>query len=472
MRFITSSLFFIAALSSFMLRAQSPVIPMTSEEVAHYRAHIQQNVLDAIDRLTAIAERDRTFENTFHPWNQLSNQLLADLSLLSFLTYTPLRQSATDAIAELHSFLFKELMNPALRKVLFTCMQKEMSERRLNPYQQYIFHSVIEAIPEENPSLEILKHSAALAKRKPFLYLKGEAREKMTSDDAITLFSVNTCFAPGILSLIHGGVAPWQQRVSHFAEKILSANADIVCLQEVHAEEASSALFEALKKSYAHFYTAIGPRPLGITLQALGLPSGLFVASKYALETPTFTLFATKGLPMNWGVFDFVAKSGKDALAHIYTTHLHSLNHADFPQVRALQLGEIIDKMQRDRAALPEIPFYLCGDFNIPFGAGEPGQALIKTHFYDAFNEEELPVSERHHTAVDYFTHYFLSATKNPAEIDPNFQILDYALLLKSADGNPLQQRMKTSLILMNRLDDPEAALSDHHGLFTTLLRN
>ncbi len=92
-------------------------------------------------------------------------------------------------------------------------------------------------------------------------------------------------------------MSPWRDRLGALTALIRSTNADVVCLQEVHPDDAIQELYHALKDQYSYFYGAIGPRFLGFDLSALGLPSGLFVASKYPVENPEFSLYKNVAFP-------------------------------------------------------------------------------------------------------------------------------------------------------------------------------
>jgi endonuclease/exonuclease/phosphatase family metal-dependent hydrolase len=341
------------------------------------------------------------------------------------------------------------------------------------PYEYYQMQCLIDSCEplkeflseEKQEDLELLKSLSADKKKEPFIYLKSQAPEKAGVQEAFSVLTLNTCFVPWDYPYLFGGVLlPWRERVEPLAKILLSTDADVVCLQEVHAEDAVYALYEALKETYTYFYGAIGPRTLGFSFDTLGLPSGLFVASKYPIEHPQFTLFNAAGVPMNWGFFDFTVMNGGAPMGHIYATHLQSLSLDAFAKIRALQLQQIVEKMENDLAVNNQIPFFLCGDLNIPYGSEEPGEALIRKHFYDDYNKDQGSVGESNRTCTDYFTNYFFSETKDPEEIDPQFQILDYALLLRSQPFTIDTQQVET-----NDLKEVLSAVSDHHGLLTTI---
>ncbi|MBI2743268.1 MAG: endonuclease/exonuclease/phosphatase family protein [Chlamydiales bacterium] len=465
-------------------------IPTTSNEVAKYIEHSQEKIQHTLSKLASTPRESQTPETMLRPWNRLANDLITDFGMLTFVAGTdlPSKASAQQAIQDHQSFLSKSLIqNPELFRSILNYAEKAIgSEQPLSPYQNYEISCLLNSCEGVKDSLtqaeqvkfRMLLDQNAKQEKKPFIYLKSQTPEKMASAEEVksglTILTLNTCFVPGDFPYIFGGVfLPWQKRVQTLGDKILSADADVVCLQEVHAEDASYALYEKLKGRYTHFYAAIGPRFLGFSLSTLGLPSGLFVASKYAIEKPEFTLFKAAGFPMNYGFFDFILKNGDEPVAHIFTTHLQSLNYLHFPEIRASQLTQLLERMETEfNAQKQEIPFFLCGDLNIPLGSDEPGEAIIKKYFHDDYNKNQGHISEANGTCTDYFTNYLLASRGAIKEITPNFEILDYALLLKSL---PLcnkenvchQYEISTSILQMHEISRPEHAISDHNGLVT-----
>jgi hypothetical protein len=234
----------------------------------------------------------------------------------------------------------------------------------------------------------------------------------------------------------------------------------------VFLQAASNALYERLRKGgYHYFYDSIGPRFWGVELEDLGFPSGLFVASRYPLESPKFRYFQHAEFPMNYGVFSFVLRKGA-VQAQIYTTHMQSLAGEEYVKTRALQLEEILEEMQQDAANTSEKrAYFLCGDLNVPWGAGERAENLIRTYFSGDYQERHSAIDENTATCTYYLTNYFLSSSKKAEEIDPHFQILDYALVLRPCVG----YQIETNRIQMYDLNIPEGAISDHHGLLTRI---
>src|SRR5690606_8728250 len=89
-------------------------------------------------------------------------------------------------------------------------------------------------------------------------------------------------------------------------------------------------LAEKLKeKGYTHFYFNIGP-------QALGVSSGIFVASKYEIGQPEFTRFPKETLVGRTkaaakGIFAFDLKSHGKSFARIHATHLQHSEECSHP---------------------------------------------------------------------------------------------------------------------------------------------
>jgi endonuclease/exonuclease/phosphatase family metal-dependent hydrolase len=460
-------------------------LPMAEEEVHTFLFEAEEEVLQTIECLVTIPDEQKTSMNMIKPWNQLGQQLVSRFSVLTFLSMTdlPCKMAAVDALQDLKSFLSEYLFdNAELQHALLMYAQNFISKDKFHtPYEHYELQCLLgncekaDHLMDQQSTLDWLKESNAKYSQKSFQFLKGHAAEKMSAEPTFTVLTLNTCFVPGNFPYLFGGVIqPWEERVASLAEKVMTADADIVCLQEVHAEDASYALYEMLKDRYAYFYVAIGPRVLGFSLDTLGLPSGLFVASKYPLEHAEFSPFSVVGLPMNYGFFDFIVKNDSAAIGHVYVTHLQSLDFGPFPQIRAMELKQILEKMQADlEKESADIPFFLCGDLNMPFGSQEPGLELVQTYFHDDFNMDPAPIGEYRSTCTDYFTNFLFSMTKNPDDIDPNFRVLDYALLLKREprSSEPVCQRYEihTDLLLMNDIHRPESAISDHHGLLTKI---
>lgn len=462
-----------------------PFFAQASLALPENEAEILENYSQLVDNFSTILQEISTpKDTTLKSWNQFANTSLVSLSKLSYLAQSnsSYQNCAQNTLEESISFLYSALQrNEHLHCALFTYLQTAVARAgSLSSYERYQVDQMLESFTslavtnEEKKRIEDLKAQNALFEKTPYLFLRGKADElKSSNEKNLTILSLNTCMLPGDLSLLYGGLLPWQERVAPLAEKILETDADVVCLQEVHPEEASFALYEQLAHTYAYFYVVIGPRPLGVQFEMLGLPSSLFVASKYPIENPRFSLFSEVAFQMNYGFFDFIVKKEKQPLAHIYTTHLQSLNWPEFAKIRSLQLDQILSTMREDvLKSEKDLPILLCGDLNIPFGSSEPGEHQIQKYFFDAYNEgrKDITLTDRTHT--DYFTTYYFSKTKDPQSLVIDYQIIDYFLLLTSLPDLPElthDYQIQTQLIPFSRIEHPESALSDHQGLLTTL---
>ncbi|MDP1834944.1 MAG: endonuclease/exonuclease/phosphatase family protein [Chlamydiales bacterium] len=454
------------------------MIPVTAEEVATFANSTQKEVLFAVKSVVSVPDNERTFSNTMKPWNCLANALLASLSTLYFTAENKLPSAvqAKEALNGLIGFLYGSIaLNKDVHRAFLSYADKALSNpASIDSYQMYELNTVLATAQglqpmlskEQKATLERLVTLASKQPATPYLYKKGLAEEK-EPDGPLTVLNLNTCFLPGKNPYFRGGAKPWEDRVHPLANTIIEHDPDIVCLQEVFAEDANEELYQALKNHYSHFYISIGTRPLGFALEQLGLPSGLLVASKYPVEAPRFAVFTVTGTAMNYGVFDFVVLGSEKT--HIYTTHMKSLDEPESPETRALQLQEIIDKAEADFSVSNETtPAFVCGDFNIPWGRGEPGETLIRENFTDDYNKDRKVADADACTCTDYYTDYFFQTNGIPLRVNYNFQIIDYALLLK-ADK---KHKLHTELIRMNHLSDPTEIITDHNALFTIISEN
>lgn len=211
-----------------------------------------------------------------------------------------------------------------------------------------------------------LRWMAAQLQTQPFLHVRGEAAEKtLPSDRCFSLLSWNICCTAGGYPFSDAGVLPWSFRIDRIAEKIAERNADVNCLYESFDATSAFHLCKKLKeKGYTDFYFNIGPR-------AVGVSSGIFVASKYPISEAEFTPFPEETLVgrtknASKGVFSFALQSEGKSFANIYTTHLQ---HSEQPQFstqeerdgRKNQMKLIVEKMKKAK----NLCTLLTGDLNL-----------------------------------------------------------------------------------------------------------
>ncbi|MBX7066374.1 MAG: endonuclease/exonuclease/phosphatase family protein [Parachlamydiales bacterium] len=208
-----------------------------------------------------------------------------------------------------------------------------------------------------------LRGVATWIRPQPFSIEAGDG--KHCSENRFTLLSWNICCIAAGYSITDGGVPPWKERIDQLAQKIIEKNADVNCLYEVFDLKAAFYLKEKLKEGgYTHFAYNIGS-------QAIGVSSGMMVASKYQIDQPEFDPFPKETLVgrtqfCNKGVFSFDLVSDGRPFARIFSTHLQHSELPEFPtsdevNARAAQMRIVAEKISkvRDRCLV------LTGDLNL-----------------------------------------------------------------------------------------------------------
>jgi mRNA deadenylase 3'-5' endonuclease subunit Ccr4 len=232
-----------------------------------------------------------------------------------------------------------------------------------------------------------------------FQYLKGEGKEKIAADESFSALTLNVCAFAGDLPMLYGGPTPWKDRIDSLTNRIKEVDADVITLQEVFDSEAAVGFYERLKDRYCYFYLNIGPR-----VDIIGTSSGLFVASKYKIENPKFTLFDDREMVRAYGFFDFDIKSSDQTLGHITTTHLQPFQSETGKELRTKELNQIIKSLQALSQG-KQIPFFFCGDLNIQWGSNEPAHQLLSDSFIDNYNKNRKEITKENRTCLD-FTDY------------------------------------------------------------------
>lgn len=193
-----------------------------------------------------------------------------------------------------------------------------------------------------------------------FIQARGTAPvQKLEGKQRVfTLLTWNVCCLPGHSPA--SGIFPAAERTSRIADKVIEQNADVVVLSEVFDNPTATTFSEKLAGfGYAHFFFHIDKHR-----KLCGLPSGLFVASKFDVANPQFTPF-TKNNQIERGVFAFDLMSEGSRFARICTTHLSDSDVPASPRkeevaVRQQQMEEVLKQ-------LPEEPTctVLAGDLNL-----------------------------------------------------------------------------------------------------------
>ncbi len=296
-----------------------------------------------------------------------------------------------------------------------------------------------------------LRALAASLQAVPFSSMNGKAEDKiLPADRKFTLLSWNVCCIGGGYSISDGGVLPWSFRLDAIIDKIIESDADVNCLNEVYDAESAHRICERLKENgYTRFYFNIGPR-------ALGVSSGILVASKYEIEKPEFTPFPKETLLgrtqfTEKGIFSFDVSSRSKPFARIVATHLQHSEEPEFPTeaevaARRKQMAIVVEKTNavRDRCIL------VAGDLNL-----------------DDKEYESSPWKSQFVKGADFTEKtwggdaYCARLVGKPVSGPLN---LDYAFAVKGTAAS-----IRTTLVRTGY--DPETikkeALSDHEGLLS-----
>lgn len=206
-----------------------------------------------------------------------------------------------------------------------------------------------------------LRGMASHLEKEPFLYYQGALQDKQLKK-VFSLLSWNICCIAGGYCISDGGVMPWPFRIDKIIMKIREADADVLSLYEVMDLTAGFYLYEKLQEKYAHFYFNVGPR-------AIGPSSGIFIASKFKITSPTFIPFAKQMLVgrtkmAEKGVFFFNIQT-QDKNVKIYTTHLQHSEEPQYPtheevQARKKEMNLIMEKVHQETGNV-----ILTGDLNL-----------------------------------------------------------------------------------------------------------
>ena len=210
---------------------------------------------------------------------------------------------------------------------------------------------------------QVCHFSAFLLCPTPYLSLKGSGTVKKIIDKSLSFFQLNCCLTSGGFSRMFGGVVlPNHERVRAIGKMIRENHPDLVCLQEVSDWDDAYGLYRELVPDYAEFYFHMGATPC-----VLQNNSGLFVASKVAIDNPELHGFSeiqgTESM-VNKCFFVFSTQ-----IAHFITTHLSPSSDDLHPKdaemrVRAEEQNKIYLAACR-RMAQNKKPLFVAGDLNI-----------------------------------------------------------------------------------------------------------
>ena len=383
-------------------------------------------------------------------WRQFQSMLMEEFCTITY------EQVSEEEL----NFIMNKVKNLALPILKSVMTQGAKSMTNLSSYEVYLFSSMLDSsmqmVKKNSIAYRFMNHTykkLQAYEKTPYEYLQGNGEVKTVNND-LKIFNWNTCLLPGKLAKVVSGLNPWQERIDTIIEKIKSQKADIVCLQEVHSEQAASTLYEALKDTYAHFYINMGPMMMGLKMSEIGLNSGLFVASNVALEEVHFEAFHTEAGQKNVNKGFFWAKvEGTDV--GFATCHLEPFNQDHCKDVRYEELNHLVNFLSTKNTPIR----LMCGDLNIPWGSGEKGEELIRSHFYDPYNKNRTEVNRYCRTFSDVFVSQNGSGSEDILDYFLIFQVPGfekYAFITERVEGfDEVQLKTKGS---------------DHHGLYSQII--
>lgn len=190
-------------------------------------------------------------------------------------------------------------------------------------------------------------------------YIKDYPRRQTTFDGGIKIITLNTALMPEYISTINNMRPPYE-RAHEIATRLLRIDAEVICLQEVFDHPSTERLCEELKERYPFIIHSVAPR-------WFGLNSGLFIASKYEMISPSFWHFDTLSggdLYANKGVLaTSLVVTGRKVI-HLFNTHLQAQNGRWKERLVAIeQIKSIVSKRMYDDSL--NLGSLVCGDFNI-----------------------------------------------------------------------------------------------------------
>ncbi|MES2199463.1 MAG: endonuclease/exonuclease/phosphatase family protein [Chlamydiota bacterium] len=430
--------------------SEEQVIEFTSTALKDFDEHFLTYKEQSLDHLD--------FTKTVTGWNDVIEPLFLKAATLSFLPLITknleLLQKANLEVQQMQQRLFVAMNDPKALSIFLHFAKDLNNQKSMTPYQIYIVDHILKTIGEDP-----LKPSLSSYKTQSFIYAKGDHKEKnLPGNRELTILSWNVCFLEGNVSMLFGGVLPWQQRIERIISKIQTLNPDILCLQEVFSPNAGVILVEKLKSQYAHFYYNMGPNPAGFSIESLGIPGGLFVASKYPLKKENFIPYTKEETPPSraYGFFTAEIYSEDKPLACLVTTHLQPGSEIKDREYRALQTTAILTALKK-----VEIPTLLCGDLNIEKTSTE-AQELFKSYKSGLYQGLDWTCCE--------LRDYWWKSDQNSIafkKLPPEKEWLDYFFYLKNS--SKLAPHLFTEVLVVNDLTHPEKALSDHQILFTTI---
>ena len=323
-------------------------IPVSTEAVVSYGEHAFRQFEERMALFKNIAPQMRTFQNSVLSWNLMMEDLWAKTVTLAVLSLVVSDDLVLFKAQRELLFIMAKLQSACRDSSALEIMEafaNSPQTKKLSPSQAHELSTLL-ASGGKNWSVE---------KMLAYTPLKGKLDP--IKKESVTVLNWNVCFFPGSLSLLFGGVLPWENRIEGVANQIIENGADIVCLQEVFSRDSAEKLYQLLEKEYAYFYINIGLKPFGFNSDTIGLSSGLFVASKMEIDNPQFIPFKKTPAVRGYGFFSIQIPN----IGNLITTHLNPGSDPIDLVYRQEQIKEVLSFIEMQKNA-PQV--FLCSDFH------------------------------------------------------------------------------------------------------------
>ena len=438
---------FVVFFCFFICDLYSLDIPNTPQGIEAFTDTALKTIEISIEAYNSQDLKNLNYQTVVENWQEMIDPFVFKQALLLFLPMLTenqeLIEKAESSLPSLHEKLSEICSDEKTINIVLSYGDDVVKKNTLTPSQVYVLAELIKSI--KNPRALKLSEQFSKLDMKPFTYAKG-IETKHVPSKKITFLNWNICCFDEGLSILFGGIVPWEERIDHITDVIKKSQRDVICLQEVFAQKAHDRLFELLKDTYGYFYKNIGPRINGFNLLNMGISSGLFVASKYPLTNPFFQHYDAEATP-NTRAYGFFSAQ-LPSLIRFITTQLQPDSNSEDIKFRKNQLKAI--KAHIDENTI------LLGDLNIQRDS-------------DEYKQEIGPYFENHYTDKDWtccdLKDFWWKAEENIKTFQTMvvFEWIDYLLTPKNS---PLKL-IRTGLIKVNDPERPKLALSDHQAMIS-----
>ncbi len=410
-----------------------------------------------LDRFV-IASEKKLFDEAYEAWDDVCSSFYN----LQFIYYQTImfseslvdRGYAGRHVLNAHQ-IFRKYLNE--KKIQSVFNANGFQAALLTPFQRYLTEKIVGGAP--NPDEESWEKLFQYERRN-YLSQEYPPSKPVSISNKFKVLTANVLCFPEQFSYFFGGVSPWANRIDSIVAKIISSQADVVCLQEIWNGKIGKALAEKLKKRFNYFIYDAGNQYGTLSPEEIGFNSGLFIASKIPLDTVSFIPF-TRMKPMIAGIKRGAIRAKitvGDAKWTMVATHLQAGCDDDEEQIRKDELAECVEFLGSD-------PGFIIGDLNINAFSNEFQTSILSKNFFIPYLYNKSAVNKHTATATDFFNDLTHTPPADRKMIKPTFGLFDYCAISKKTNGMKLIGQEKLTLF---SIKDPSGALSDHHGIITT----